>query len=164
MTATRARVVRGLAFTGALVTMLAFAAGPVIWMVSTALKPDPEIFAATPRVIPETPTLAHFSGLRVTHRQHLAVKSVRQHLDLPRKRRAVVLLEAPRGKLRKHLEQGATDHGGSGVACAALEPSVPAAHDEIGVGREHALLRELVEPPPESGSEKVGGVRRRAGH
>jgi N,N'-diacetylchitobiose transport system permease protein len=33
---------------------------PVFWMVSTAFKPNDEIFSATPRPLPAHPTMAHF--------------------------------------------------------------------------------------------------------
>ena len=33
---------------------------PVFWMISTALKPDGEIYSVTPKWVPDHPTLRHF--------------------------------------------------------------------------------------------------------
>ena len=42
------------------VLVAAFAVFPVFWMVSTSLKPNREIFAATPQPVPHHPTLQHY--------------------------------------------------------------------------------------------------------
>jgi N,N'-diacetylchitobiose transport system permease protein len=42
---------------------VAFAAFPVLWMVSTSLKPNREIFASTPQPLPKNPTLEHYRRL-----------------------------------------------------------------------------------------------------
>ena len=36
---------------------------PVVWVVATSLKPDVEIFAIPPTVLPESPTTAHFASV-----------------------------------------------------------------------------------------------------
>ncbi|WP_454050071.1 carbohydrate ABC transporter permease [Cellulomonas sp. Marseille-Q8402] len=36
---------------------------PVIWVVTTSLKPDVEIFAIPPSVLPQSPTTAHFTSV-----------------------------------------------------------------------------------------------------
>lgn len=36
---------------------------PVIWIVSTSLKPDGEIYAIPPTVLPQVPTLSHFASV-----------------------------------------------------------------------------------------------------
>jgi ABC-type glycerol-3-phosphate transport system permease component len=40
--------------------LLAYALFPVLWMVSTALKPTPEIRTAEPTFVPSRPTFEHF--------------------------------------------------------------------------------------------------------
>ena len=47
-------------FAWAVVLAVAF---PLFWMVSTALKPQSELFAIPPTLLPERPTLEHFSQL-----------------------------------------------------------------------------------------------------
>jgi N,N'-diacetylchitobiose transport system permease protein len=41
-------------------TVFAVAVFPVAWMISTAFKPNEEIFSTTPRPLPSDPTLEHF--------------------------------------------------------------------------------------------------------
>ena len=53
---------RGLALYGAGLALLLGAAFPLVWMLSTALKPSDEIFA-TPRLVPLRPTLDNFLRL-----------------------------------------------------------------------------------------------------
>lgn len=47
-------------FTWAVVLTVAF---PLFWMISTALKPQSELFAIPPTLLPQSPTLEHFSQL-----------------------------------------------------------------------------------------------------
>jgi N,N'-diacetylchitobiose transport system permease protein len=42
------------------VAVAVFAVFPVFWMVSTSLKPNREIFSATPQPVPRRPTLEHY--------------------------------------------------------------------------------------------------------
>ena len=42
---------------------MAVGAFPLLWMLSTSLKPSAEIFATPPRLIPERPTLENFGRL-----------------------------------------------------------------------------------------------------
>ncbi|WFE94298.1 carbohydrate ABC transporter permease [Micromonospora sp. WMMD987] len=48
------------ALNGAGLLVALFAAFPVYWMVATSLKPNREIFSATPRPVPAHPTLEHY--------------------------------------------------------------------------------------------------------
>ncbi|MDR5700897.1 carbohydrate ABC transporter permease [Agromyces aerolatus] len=45
------------------VLLLAFPLGPIVWMVSTAFKPNSEVFASPPRLIAENPTLQAFANV-----------------------------------------------------------------------------------------------------
>ncbi|WFE41803.1 carbohydrate ABC transporter permease [Micromonospora sp. WMMD998] len=49
-----------LALNGAGLLVALFAAFPVYWMIATSLKPNREIFSATPRPVPAKPTLEHY--------------------------------------------------------------------------------------------------------
>lgn len=49
-----------IALNGAGLLVALFAAFPVYWMVATSLKPNREIFSATPRPVPAEPTLEHY--------------------------------------------------------------------------------------------------------
>ncbi|HEX6967519.1 MAG TPA: carbohydrate ABC transporter permease [Micromonosporaceae bacterium] len=40
-----------------------FAVFPVLWMISTSLKPSREIFSRTPQPVPREPTLEHYRGI-----------------------------------------------------------------------------------------------------
>ncbi|MQY02801.1 carbohydrate ABC transporter permease [Actinomadura macrotermitis] len=51
----------GLNTTGVLVFV--FSVFPVFWMVSTAFKPNDEIFSSTPKPLPTHPTLHHFTSV-----------------------------------------------------------------------------------------------------
>nr|WP_175543721.1 carbohydrate ABC transporter permease [Micromonospora pattaloongensis] len=42
-----------------------FAVFPVFWMVSTSLKPNEEIFSATPQPVPREPTLRHYRDVLI---------------------------------------------------------------------------------------------------
>ncbi|MEV5448237.1 carbohydrate ABC transporter permease, partial [Streptomyces sp. NPDC052644] len=48
------------ALNGAGLLVALFAAFPVYWMIATSLKPNREIFSATPRPVPAHPTLEHY--------------------------------------------------------------------------------------------------------
>lgn len=48
------------ALNGAGLLVALFAAFPVYWMIATSLKPNREIFSATPRPVPAKPTLEHY--------------------------------------------------------------------------------------------------------
>lgn len=52
-----------LAFNAAGLLVAMFAVFPVFWMVSTSLKPNREIFSATPQPLPHKPTLQHYRGI-----------------------------------------------------------------------------------------------------
>ncbi|GAA4062595.1 MULTISPECIES: carbohydrate ABC transporter permease [Actinomadura] len=56
----RTKGVRKAALNGAGLLVFAVAVFPVLWMVSTAFKPNTEIFSTTPRPLPAHPTLEHF--------------------------------------------------------------------------------------------------------
>ncbi|HOB40980.1 MAG: carbohydrate ABC transporter permease [Limnochordia bacterium] len=43
-----------------LLLFVVFLAFPLVWMLSTSLKPNPEIYARVPSLIPKEPTLDHF--------------------------------------------------------------------------------------------------------
>jgi ABC-type glycerol-3-phosphate transport system permease component len=58
----RGRPRRALLYLGALV-LVAVGAFPLLWMVSTSLKPSGEIFATPPRLVPHRPTLENFTRL-----------------------------------------------------------------------------------------------------
>ncbi|GAA4229295.1 carbohydrate ABC transporter permease [Actinomadura meridiana] len=51
---------RKIALNGTGVLVFVLAVFPVFWMVSTAFKPNTEIFSTTPKPLPSHPTLAHF--------------------------------------------------------------------------------------------------------
>jgi ABC-type glycerol-3-phosphate transport system permease component len=53
---------RALLYLGALV-LVAVGAFPLLWMLSTSLKPSGEIFATPPRLVPHRPTLENFTRL-----------------------------------------------------------------------------------------------------
>ncbi|NLL47829.1 MAG: carbohydrate ABC transporter permease [Firmicutes bacterium] len=44
----------------ALVAFIVFLAFPLVWLLSTSLKPNPEIYSRIPTLIPKAPTLDHF--------------------------------------------------------------------------------------------------------
>jgi len=52
--------VKRLALNTAGLLVALFAVFPVFWMISTSLKPNREIFSATPQPVPREPTLAHY--------------------------------------------------------------------------------------------------------
>ncbi|MEV5707842.1 carbohydrate ABC transporter permease [Actinoallomurus sp. NPDC052274] len=56
----RAPLWRRIALNAAGIGVFLISAFPVFWMVSTAFKPNGEIFSATPHPLPEHPTLGHF--------------------------------------------------------------------------------------------------------
>ncbi|GLZ11104.1 sugar ABC transporter permease [Actinomadura sp. NBRC 104425] len=56
----RTKGVRKALLNGAGLLVFAVAVFPVLWMVSTAFKPNTEIFSTTPRPLPAHPTLQHF--------------------------------------------------------------------------------------------------------
>jgi ABC-type glycerol-3-phosphate transport system permease component len=58
----RGRPRRALLYLGALV-LVAVGAFPLLWMLSTSLKPSGEIFATPPRLVPHRPTLENFTRL-----------------------------------------------------------------------------------------------------
>ena len=77
----------------------------------------------------------------------MLVKPMREHRRFAGQRGAVVAVEPTLDQLRKELEQWPA-HNRPGVASGvALEPAIPAADDQLGVGGEHTLSRQLVEPP-----------------
>lgn len=45
-----------------LLLFVVFLAFPLVWMASTALKPNPEIYSRYPTLIPKEPTLSHFQA------------------------------------------------------------------------------------------------------
>ena len=54
------RAVRVLLVHAALVVIISAISLPSVWMISTSIKPDAEIQVRVPRLIPATPTLAHY--------------------------------------------------------------------------------------------------------
>jgi N,N'-diacetylchitobiose transport system permease protein len=56
----RASLWRRVALNTAGVAVFLVSAFPVFWMISTAFKPNGEIFSSTPHPLPEHPTLGHF--------------------------------------------------------------------------------------------------------
>jgi len=56
----RRRTVRRFALNTAGIAVFVVSAFPVLWMVSTAFKPNQEIFSSTPHPVPFHPTLTHF--------------------------------------------------------------------------------------------------------
>ncbi|GAA4142289.1 carbohydrate ABC transporter permease [Actinomadura keratinilytica] len=56
----KTKAVRKAVLNGAGLLVFAVAVFPVLWMVSTAFKPNTEIFSTTPRPLPAHPTLQHF--------------------------------------------------------------------------------------------------------
>ncbi|GAA4613881.1 carbohydrate ABC transporter permease [Actinoallomurus liliacearum] len=56
----RAPLWRRITLNAAGIGVFLISAFPVFWMVSTAFKPNGEIFSATPHPLPEHPTLGHF--------------------------------------------------------------------------------------------------------
>ncbi|MEU5878450.1 carbohydrate ABC transporter permease [Spirillospora sp. NPDC047279] len=58
--ARRRRLLRKGALNGAGILIFLLAVFPVFWMVSTAFKPNDEIFSTTPKPLPAHPTLDHF--------------------------------------------------------------------------------------------------------
>jgi multiple sugar transport system permease protein len=59
LTARTARLV----FAGGFLSLAAFLGFPVFWMVSTAFKPQAEIFVRFPTLLPQEPTLGNFRGV-----------------------------------------------------------------------------------------------------
>jgi multiple sugar transport system permease protein len=57
------RVTRGTAWALVAVAASFLFLLPVIWVVATSLKPDVEIFAIPPTVLPQAPTTAHFASV-----------------------------------------------------------------------------------------------------
>ncbi|WP_019633998.1 carbohydrate ABC transporter permease [Actinomadura atramentaria] len=57
------RKLRAIGFNALGVIVFVAAVFPVFWMVSTAFKPDDEIFSTTPHPVPAHPTLDHFSSV-----------------------------------------------------------------------------------------------------
>ncbi|PRY02640.1 carbohydrate ABC transporter permease [Allonocardiopsis opalescens] len=60
MTPRLMRRLRSVGLYAAGAAVFVFAVFPVYWMVATALKPQSEIFAPTPTLVPQAPTLEHF--------------------------------------------------------------------------------------------------------
>jgi multiple sugar transport system permease protein len=57
------RAARRIAYSLFAWTVVLAVAFPLLWMVSTALKPQSELFAIPPTLLPERPTLEHFAQL-----------------------------------------------------------------------------------------------------
>jgi multiple sugar transport system permease protein len=57
------RVVRGVAFAFVAVAVTALFVLPLVWILTTSLKPDGEIFATPPQLLPGKPTLEHFHAV-----------------------------------------------------------------------------------------------------
>jgi N,N'-diacetylchitobiose transport system permease protein len=55
--------VKRLALNAAGLLVALFAVFPVFWMISTSLKPNREIFSATPQPVPREPTLQHYRDI-----------------------------------------------------------------------------------------------------
>ncbi|MBW8483604.1 carbohydrate ABC transporter permease [Actinomadura parmotrematis] len=56
----RPRLLRRFALNATGIAVFALSVFPVFWMVSTAFKPNDEIFSSTPHPLPEHPTVRHF--------------------------------------------------------------------------------------------------------
>jgi multiple sugar transport system permease protein len=83
-------IIKGLLYL-ILLGYLAYLVFPMIWMISTSLKPTPEIYSTIPRVIPETFTLTHYASVfRDTH----LVQSMLNSLIVGVASTAIVLLIA----------------------------------------------------------------------
>src|SRR6185436_6788829 len=62
---TAVRLRRALVLYGSAAVLLVVGAFPLLWMLSTALKPSGEIFATPPALVPSRPTLENFRRLFV---------------------------------------------------------------------------------------------------